>query len=76
MAALNPKGDLDLTARERLLAGGQSKEPAVVPGHSKLSSLVRLVRTEVEDLEMPPISRRTQFPALTEAQIQMLVECG
>jgi hypothetical protein len=46
------KGDLDLRTREGLLKGGESEEPAIVPGKPELSLLYKAVLWE--DLEMPP----------------------
>ena len=37
-----------------ILAGGNSGEPAVVPGNAQASFLLKLVRHEVPDMEMPP----------------------
>ncbi len=63
------RGGLSLASREDLLKGGQSKEPAVVPGKSAESHLVRYISDQVEDLEMPPLDRREKYPALTADEI-------
>jgi pimeloyl-ACP methyl ester carboxylesterase len=67
-----PKGGFTLDSREALLKGGQSGEPAVVPGDAEASPLYRQVRGMVEDLEMPPLSRRVKYPALSGEEIDRL----
>lgn len=64
-----PKGGLDLANVASLLKGGQSGQPAVVAGQPDASPLLRFVQDQVEDLEMPPLSRRAKYPALTKGQI-------
>lgn len=61
-----------LATRAGVLAGGQSGEPAVVPGYAADSPLIRCVTGEVEDLEMPPPGKRGQYPALTDEQVGRL----
>jgi mono/diheme cytochrome c family protein len=55
------RGGLRVTSLQDLLRGGQSG-PAIVPGDPDASLLIRVVRHEVEDLEMPqdadPLSAR------------------
>src|SRR6186713_3198600 len=46
------KGGLVLDLREGLLRGGDTG-PAIVPGKPKESLLIKAIRHEVEDLEMP-----------------------
>lgn len=48
------KGGLKLNSRERVLAGGESDFPTVVPGKPDESELIERVRTSDEDLVMPP----------------------
>ena len=67
-----PKGDFSLASREALLKGGQSGDPAVVPGPSAESHLLRYVTDQVEDLEMPPLRRRDKFPALSADEVALL----
>jgi hypothetical protein len=64
-----PKGSFDLTTRESFLLGGQSGEPAIVPGYADDSPMVQQILGKVEDLEMPPLSRRGKFPALTAEEV-------
>ena len=49
----SPKGGLDLRTLPAMLRGGESGEPAVVPGKPEESHLVRLIR----EGEMPPRER-------------------
>ena len=48
------KGGLDLRSREAMLQGGESGEPAVVPGVPDESPLYRAVTREDPTLAMPP----------------------
>lgn len=52
-----------------MLKGGQSGDPAIVPGRALDSHLVRYISDQVEDLEMPPLNRRDDYPALTKDEI-------
>jgi mono/diheme cytochrome c family protein len=60
------KGDLDLTTREGLLKGGNSGEPAVVPGKAKDSRLYRLV-AHLEEPHMP-----SKMPKLGDEQLNAI----
>ncbi|MBL9128093.1 MAG: ankyrin repeat domain-containing protein [Verrucomicrobiales bacterium] len=74
-----PKGGYALGTRDSALKGGQSGEPALVPGHADRSPLLRFVQDRVEDLEMPPLGKREKFPALTQdeaAKLRAWVEQG
>jgi len=57
-----PKGGLSVETVVALLKGGQSGEPAIVPGRPDASPLLRFVQDQVEDLEMPPLARRAKYP--------------
>ena len=65
------KGKFTIASREAMLAGGQSGEPAVHPGNSAGSKLLRMVSDQVEDLEMPPLSKRNNYPALTKGELAL-----
>ncbi len=67
-----PKGGFQITDRPAMLRGGNRGEPAVVPGNSAASSLLSLVQDREEDLEMPPLAKRSKFPALTRDEIARL----
>lgn len=67
-----PKGDLSVETLAALLKGGQSGGPAIVPGKPDASPWFRFVQDQVEVLEMPPVARRTQYPALTRDEIARL----
>jgi len=64
-----PKGEFRLSGREALLKGGESGEPAIRPGQGSESLMVRLVSGHVEDMEMPPLSKREKYPALSMEEI-------
>ncbi len=55
-----------------MLRGGQSGESPVVPGNSSASVLIRMVTDQVEDLEMPPLSKRKKYPALSSDEVTLL----
>jgi ankyrin repeat protein len=69
-----PRGDFSLATVAGLLKGGQSKEPAIIPGKPDASPLIRFVTDQVEDLEMPPMSKRSKYPALTSEEIGRIKE--
>ncbi|MBP85896.1 MAG: hypothetical protein CMJ64_04130 [Planctomycetaceae bacterium] len=48
------KGGLKLNSRDHALKGGDSEVPAVAPGDIAASELIERVRSEDEDLRMPP----------------------
>lgn len=66
------RGGLSLASRDGLLKGGQSGDPAVVVGNSGQSQLIDFVTDKVEDLEMPPLERRSKYPALTPNEVSQL----
>ncbi len=57
-------GELRLDRLASMLRGGNSGEPAIVPGNPQASFLLRLLRHQEPGLEMPPDS-----PALSAAEI-------
>lgn len=61
---------LRLDRREAALQGGNSGEPALVPGKANLSHLIQLVRGEDPQRRMPP----DKSDRLTAAEIQLLTE--
>ena len=69
-----PKGNFAVDSVAALFKGGQSGEAAVIPGKPDASPLIRYVTDQLEDLEMPPLSKRTKYPALSKDQIVKLSE--
>ena len=67
-----PKARFSINSREGLLKGGQSGEPAVVPGQGGESPLVVYTSDEIEDLEMPPLKHRDEFPSLSPSEIKLI----
>lgn len=61
------KSSYRLDVREIALGGGDSGEPAIVPGKSARSPLLKYVADENSELVMPP--RDSQRPRLTQAEI-------
>ena len=58
------RGDYDLTNRKKMIAGGESGENALVPGHPEQSSLYDAIRWE--GYEMPP----KESDRLTDKEIE------
>ncbi|MEW6155956.1 MAG: PSD1 and planctomycete cytochrome C domain-containing protein [Verrucomicrobiota bacterium] len=58
------KGGLRLDSREGILRGGESGQPAIVPGQPEASLLIEAIRYTNEDLRMPPKER------LSETQVE------
>ncbi len=52
------RGGLRLDVRESVLAGGDSGEPAVVPGKVESSALLERVSSDKDDRRMPPKGKR------------------
>jgi hypothetical protein len=67
-----PKGGFDMHDRTSLLKGGNRGQAAVVPFQPEASQLLRVVQGLLEDLEMPPVTKREKFPALTREEIAKL----
>lgn len=44
----------------------------MLPGQGGESQLVQFASDEVEDLEMPPLKHRDEFPSLAPSEIAML----
>src|SRR5262249_37416732 len=66
-ATKKPRSGLRLDARASLLQGGASGEPAILPGKSAASHLIKLVSGQVPDKVMPPRGQR-----LSPQEIQQL----
>src|SRR6185436_3131019 len=47
------KGDYSMMSREKMLAAGESKLPAIVPGQPDKSNLVKLITPDKGEAEMP-----------------------
>src|SRR5437867_4979890 len=53
-AAPKLKANLHLDTREGMLKGGDSEDPAIVPGDPEKSPLIKAIRYTDKDLQMPP----------------------
>jgi hypothetical protein len=62
------KAGLRLDVRSRAQRGGESGQPAIIPGHSKRSELIRRVASEDDDEVMPPGDNKR----LSADQVQLL----
>ena len=68
------KGGLLLDTREGWKRGGDSGQPAVVPGNPEESPLIRAVRHVEEDFAMPP--RKPRLPDAVIADLVAWVRMG
>lgn len=67
-----PKSKYRMDSLASVIKGGESGDPAVVPGHSDKSPIVLYTSDAVEEMEMPPTEKRDRFPALTKDQIGLV----
>src|SRR5437016_14407140 len=67
-----PKSKYRMDTLESVIKGGESGDPAVIPGHSDKSPMVLYSSDAVEEMEMPPTEKRDRFPALTKDQVGIL----
>jgi len=67
-----PKSNLSITARAALLRGGDSELPAILPGASHESPLVRFAAGVEPEMEMPPLDSRDEYPPLSQKEIALL----
>lgn len=58
--------------REKTLAGGSSKEKAVIAGKGDQSPLLHFSADLVEEMEMPPLDKRDNYPKLTKDQLALV----
>lgn len=68
-----PKSKYVMDTVSNIIKGGSSDEAAIIPGNAKKSPIVHYCLDLVEDLEMPPTSKRDKYPKLTAAQIADLI---
>lgn len=68
------KGNLYLDSRAGWQKGGDSGDPAVIPGKPDESLLIRTLRHEEEDLEMPP--KKPKLPDAVIADFAAWVKMG
>jgi Planctomycete cytochrome C len=67
-----PKSNFSLTSRAALLRGGDSDLPAIIPGASVDSPLIRFAAGLVEKMEMPPVDSRDKYPSLSAEELALL----
>lgn len=70
------EGGLRLDTLEGVLAGGDSGEPAVVPGDAKSGTLLARVLSDVEDERMPPVDQNNPLSAEQIALLQRWIGEG
>ncbi len=67
-----PKSRFEVATRETFIKGGESGKPAIIPGKSAESPVIHYVADLVEEMEMPPLDYRDDYPALSKEQIATL----
>ncbi len=67
------KGEFKMTDRNSIIIGGRSGRAAIELGQGAKSLLVRHVTDQIEDMEMPPLVKRKNYPKLTPDQVQKLI---
>ena len=67
-----PKSNFSLTSRAALIRGGDSELPAILPGASHDSPVVRFAAGVEPEMEMPPLDSRDEYPPLSEEEIALL----
>ena len=70
--AEKPKSKYRVDSREAIIKGGDSGDPAIIPGKSDKSPLVHYAADLVVDMEMPPTDKREKYPAWTKDQIALV----
>ena len=68
----SPQANLLFTSRRHLLRGGDSGEPAFLPGDSKRSPMFAFISGADPDLAMPPVDERDTFPALSASEVALI----
>jgi hypothetical protein len=66
-----PRALFRVDSRDALLKGGASGAAAVVTGHSEKSLLIEYVSGRVPESEMPPMTKRNRFPALSGDELAL-----
>ena len=66
------KGGFSIDSPSDFLKGGQSQSPVAIRGQSHKSEIIRMVTDQIEDLEMPPLSKRPEQPALSKDEVDLL----
>ena len=67
-----PKARLRFNTVEALRAGGESGASTIVPGKPQDSPLYRFPAGLVEDMEMPPLHKREDYPPLTKSELDQI----
>lgn len=65
-------GSYMMTEFDQLVAGGESEQPAIVPGKPEESYLVELIKPVDGHAEMPD----EPFPTLSQAEIELIEDAG
>jgi hypothetical protein len=66
-----PKSRYRVNDREEIIKGGSSGEAAIIPGNSEKSPFIHYIADLVDEMEMPPLENRDNYPALTKEQVAL-----
>jgi len=67
-----PKSRFVVETRDALLKGGRSGDAPLIPGKSSESLLVFYVSDLVEEMEMPPLDKRDEYPKLSQDKVALI----
>jgi uncharacterized membrane protein len=67
-----PKARYLMTSKQAFIKGGESEAAAIVPKNVKKSLALIYAADLVEEMEMPPVGKRKDFPQLTKEQLALL----
>jgi hypothetical protein len=70
------EGELRLDLSETALRGGESGEPAIVPGKPDLSELIRRVTSDDDDTVMPPPDDHDRLTDVQVAKLRQWIQQG
>ena len=62
----------NIDLRQSFLEGGQSGNPVAIIGDAAESDLVWMINDQLEDFEMPPLSKRADYPALSSEELDLV----
>jgi hypothetical protein len=67
-----PKSKYSMEELELIIKGGSSDEASIVVGKSDKSPFVWYIADLVEEMEMPPLDKRDDYPQITKEQIGLI----
>jgi hypothetical protein len=70
--SMSPDGKDEAVRQARIVKGGNSGSAAVLPGQSAGSPILDYVSGRVGGMEMPPLSKRDKFAALSKEEVELM----